>query len=167
MSGLTKHKVSPFKTWFIDFLSWAKYSILSLSKRWFAAAAVEINGLKAELLKAKKEATEQAAAELSLVKTEHEKHEARVDEVQQELKDAITKCEDLEQKNKDQATKLANIKTEIQEAWSETRCTEEELRQVKQIANGKQYLLQSVFGGHRFVLLTRVWRSACAFAELP
>ena len=60
------------------------------------------------------------AAEIALVKTEREKHEARVAEVQQELKDAITKCEDLERKSKDHATELANIKTEIQEARSET-----------------------------------------------
>lgn len=44
---------------------------------------MEVDGLRTEWLKAKKEATEQkavveqAAAELALVKTEREKHEAR------------------------------------------------------------------------------------------
>jgi hypothetical protein len=47
------------------------------------------------------------------------------------------------------------------------RGVQEELCQAAQIANGKKYLLQSVFGGNRFALLTRVWRSAGIFAELP
>ena len=81
------------------------------------------------------------AAELVLVKTEREKHEARVAEVQQEVKDAITKCEDFEQKNKEHATALANLKMEIQESRSETRSAREELQKVKQISNCKQYLL--------------------------
>ena len=55
-----------------------------------------------------------ATAELSTVKTVSDKHEARVAEVQKELKDAVTKCENLEQKNKGQATKLSKIKQEIQ-----------------------------------------------------
>ena len=41
------------------------------------------------------------------VKTVSDKHKARVTEVQQELKDAVSKCEDLEQKNKGQDTKLS------------------------------------------------------------
>ena len=36
---------------------------------------------------------------------------------------------------------------------------------MKQIADGKPYLLQSVFGGHRFGLLTRLWHSSCTFAD--
>ena len=100
------------------------------------------------------------------MKNDNEKHEARVVEVQQELKDAITKCEGLEKKNKEHATELAKMNTGAQEARTGARGAREELRQVKQIANGEQYLLQSVFGGQRFALLTRVWRSAGAFTEL-
>ena len=47
------------------------------------------------------------------MKNESDKHEAWVAEVQQELKDAITKCEDLDRKNKEHATELANMKTEV------------------------------------------------------
>ena len=57
---------------------------------------MEVEGLRAELKKAKEAAVERAAAELKSAKTVSEKHEARVAEVQQELKDAVTKCEDLE-----------------------------------------------------------------------
>ena len=83
-----------------------------------AAVAMEVENLKAELQKARQETTEQraaaerAAAELTTVKTVSDKHEARVAEVQQELKDAVTKCEDLEQKNKEHATELAKMKME-------------------------------------------------------
>jgi hypothetical protein len=45
--------------------------------------------------------------ELAAVTIMSQKHEAWVSEVQQELKDAITKCEALEQKNKDQAAELS------------------------------------------------------------
>nr|XP_020192363.1 cilia- and flagella-associated protein 58-like [Aegilops tauschii subsp. strangulata] len=136
------------------------------------AVAADVVNLKAELEKAKQEAverkaaTERAAAELSIVKTVSDKHEARVAEVQQELKDAITKCEDLEQKNKGEAAELSKVNKEIHEARSEMQGAREELRQVKLIADGKPYLLQSVFGGHRFALLTQVWHSSGTFADL-
>ena len=67
-----------------------------------AAGVAEVENLGAELRKEKanaveqKAAAERAAAKLTLVKNDSEKHEARVAKVQQELKDAITKCEDLE-----------------------------------------------------------------------
>jgi hypothetical protein len=96
-----------------------------------------------------------------------QKHEARVSEVQQELKDAITKCEALEQKNKNQATELTSLGSAAKEARTEARGYQEELCQVKLIVGGKPYLMQSVFGGNRFALLTRVWRSPSAFADLP
>ena len=79
-----------------------------------AAAAAEVEGLKAALKKAedevaeKKAAAEKVVVELEKAKTVGEKHEARVAEVQVELKDAIMKCEDLEKKQKDQHSKLSN-----------------------------------------------------------
>ena len=68
------------------------------------AAVGEVEGLKDELRKAKEEAaeqkatTERATAELTCVKTVSEKHKARVAEVQQELRDDVTKCEGLERR---------------------------------------------------------------------
>ena len=59
------------------------------------------------------------------------------------------------------------MEKELQEARTKVQCVWEELRQVGKIANGKKYLLQSVFGGNAFALLTRVWRSAGVFSELP
>ena len=87
--------------------------------------------------------------------------------MQQDLRDAVTKCEALEQKNKEQAAELTSLGSVAKEVRTEARGYQEELRQVKLIADGKPYLLQSVFGGNRFAFLTRVWHSACAFADLP
>jgi chromosome segregation ATPase len=144
--------------------------IVSLRKNYeckIAAVSAEVENLKAELEKARQEAAkqrvaaEQRAAELLSVKTASDKHEARLAEVQQELQDAITKCEGLEQQKDGQATELSKIGQEIQEARSETQGAREELRQVRQIADGKPYLLQSVFGvkkvccAHTSVVLLR------------
>ena len=61
--------------------------------------ASEVETLKNALAKAKKEAEEERAA--------RQKHESRVEEVQQELKDAISKCESLECKISDRDSELA------------------------------------------------------------
>jgi hypothetical protein len=136
-------------------------------------AIVEVENLKATLRTAQLEAAEQRsaaeqpAAELAMVKTASQKHEARVAEVQQELADAVTKCEALELKNKEQAAKLTSLGAVAKEVWTEARGYQEELHQVRLIANAKPYLLQSIFGGNRFALLTRVWHSPGTFADLP
>ena len=64
----------------------------------FVGAATEVKALKKALVEAKKKAAKEQAA--------REKHEARVDEVQQELEDAVKKCESLEHKLADQESKL-------------------------------------------------------------
>ena len=53
----------------------------------FVGADTEVETLKKALAEAKKKAAEEQAT--------HEKHEARVCEVQQELQDAVKKCESL------------------------------------------------------------------------
>ena len=58
------------------------------------------------------------------------------------------------------------MEKELQVARTEVQGVREELRQVGRIANGKKYLVQSVFRGNRFALLTRVGCSACVFVEL-
>ena len=54
----------------------------------FVGAATEVEALKKELAEAKNKAAKEQAA--------HGKHEARVNEVQEELQDAVKKCESLE-----------------------------------------------------------------------
>ena len=81
--------------------------------------ASEVESLKSALAQAKKEAEVSRAAADKAVKAEqtaHQKHEARLGEVQQELKDAISKCESLEQKTSDQASELAKALQDVKEA---------------------------------------------------
>jgi hypothetical protein len=111
-------------------------------------------------------AAEQAAAMLSTLKAASAKHEARVEEVQQELKDAGTKCEALEQKGKEQDAELAALKSELQKERVDRRSFEEEVRQVKAVIDGKPYSLRCTFGGSKFALLTQVWRSLGVRADL-
>ena len=66
------------------------------------AGAAEVETLKGALAQAKKEAeaskaaANKAAAELTTEQAARRQQEARVAEVEQELKDAISKCETLE-----------------------------------------------------------------------
>ena len=64
--------------------------------------------LKKALAEAKKKAAKEQAA--------REKHEARVDEVQQELQDAVKKCESLGRNIADQETELAKARQSAQDA---------------------------------------------------
>ena len=59
----------------------------------------EVETLKNTLAEAKKEVEDERAT--------HQKHESRVEEVQQELRDAISKFESLERKITDQDAELA------------------------------------------------------------
>ena len=59
----------------------------------------KVEALKSTQAEAQKEADEE--------RTARRKHEARLDEVQQELTDAINKCESLERNIADQETELA------------------------------------------------------------
>lgn len=60
----------------------------------------EVEALKSALAEAKKEADEESTA--------RQKHEARLEEVQQGLTDAINKCESLELKVLDRESEHAN-----------------------------------------------------------
>ena len=137
------------------------------------AGAAEVETLKGALAQAKKEAeaskaaADKAAAELEAEQVGRRQHEAWVAEVEQELKDAISKCETLEQKTLDQSTELAKALHDAKEARIESQSAREEIHQARQIAAGKAFLLQSAFGGQRYALMTRVWSSPGAFADLP
>ena len=95
-------------------------------------------------------ATDKAAKELEAEQTARRQHEARVAEVEQELKDAICKCEALERKTSDQSYELTKALHEAKEVRSESRSAREEIHQARQIAAGKAFLLQSIFGGQRY-----------------
>ena len=79
----------------------------------FAADTSEVGALKSELAEAKKEVEEERSS--------HLKHESRVEEVQQELKDAMSKCESLERKISDQNSKLTKALQSAKEARIEAQ----------------------------------------------
>ena len=107
----------------------------------------EVKSLKSVLAQAKKEvevrrmAADKVAKEAEAERTACLKHEARLGEVQQELKDAITTCESLEQKTSDQASELAKALQSMQEAQVEAQGACREIQEARQIAAGKAFLL--------------------------
>ena len=84
-----------------------------------------------------------------------------------ELQDAVKKCESLERNIADQETELAKAHQSTQEARVEAQRALREIQEAKQIAAGKAYIMQSQFLKKRYLLLTRIWSSPGAFADLP
>ena len=115
------------------------------------------------LQKALSEAEDKAAKE----RTEREKHEARVGEVQQELQDFVKKYESLERDSKTQGSELAKALKNAQNAKAEAQKALQEIEAVRKIAAGKAFIMQSKHVKETFLLLTRIWSSPGAFADLP
>ena len=90
-----------------------------------------------------------------------------MEEVQQELRDAIGKCESLERKITDQDAEFAKALQSVQEAWVEARGACREIQEAKKIVAGKAFIMQSKYVKKRYLLLTRIWSSPGAFADLP
>ena len=88
-------------------------------------------------------------------------------EVEHELKDAITKCESLEQKSLEQASELTKALESLKEARVDAQGARQEIQEAKQIAAGKAFIMQSRFTSKGHILLTQVWSSPGAFADLP
>ena len=123
------------------------------------ADASEVETLKSALAEAKKEAEGERAIRL--------KHESRVEEVQQELKDAIRKCESLEREFSGQKYELAKALQSAQEARTEAQNACREIQEARQIATGKAFNMQSKFMRRKYILLTRIWSSPGVFVDLP
>ena len=87
-----------------------------------AVGAADVESLKSALAKAKKEAeaskvaADRATMALEEEQTTHRKHEARVKEIEQELKDAIARCESLEQKSLEEDSELTKALENLKEA---------------------------------------------------
>ena len=84
----------------------------------------------AALQKALSEAEDKAAKE----HIKHEKQEARVDEVQQELQDFVKKYESLERDSKTQESELAKPLQSAQDAKAEAQKALQEVQAAKKIA---------------------------------
>ena len=138
-----------------------------------ADGAATVETLRGELTQTKEQArvsnsaTDKAAVDLSAEQAARRHFEERVTEVEQRLKDTSRKCESLEGENKAKGTELAKTLQDAKEARSESRAVREEIRQARQIAAGKPFLLQAKFGDRGYALLNRLWSSPDAYADLP
>ena len=117
----------------------------------------------AALKKALSEAEDRAAKE----RTEREKQDARVNEVQQELQAFVKKHEGLERDSKTRESELASALESAKAAKAEAQKALQEIEAIKKIAAGKAFIMQSKHVKETFLLLNRIQSSPGAFADLP
>ena len=117
----------------------------------------------ATLKQALSEAENKAAKE----RTERERHEARVGEVQQELHALVTKHEALELDLKTRESEFATALVSAKNAKAEARKALQEIDAMKKIAAGKAFYMQRKHVKVNYLLLTRIRSSPGAFADLP
>ena len=117
----------------------------------------------ATLKQALSEAEKKTAAE----RTERDRLGAQVGEVQQELQALMKKHESLELESKTQASELATALETAKSAKAEAQKALQELEDMKEIAAGKAFFMQSRNIKVNYLLLTRIRSSPGAFADLP
>ena len=117
----------------------------------------------ATLKQALSEAENKAAKE----RTERERQEARVGEVQQELQALMMKHEALELDSKTRESELAAALESAKNAKGEAQKALQEIDAMKKIAAGKAFYMQSKHVKVNYRLLTRIRSSPGAFADLP
>ena len=117
----------------------------------------------ATLKQALSEAENKAAKE----RTEREKQEARVGDVQQELQALVKKHETLELDSKTRESELAAALESAKNAKAEAQKALQEIEAMRKIAAGKAFIMQSKHVKVNYLLLTRVRSSPGAFADLP
>ena len=135
------------------------------------AAAVEI--LRAELARAKDQsqrsnaAAEKASAKLKAEQAARCQDEEKISTMTLELENATSRCEFLDTESEALTAHLEKALQEARGARSECRAAHEEVRQVREIAAGKPFLLQTKFGDPNYAKLNQVWSSPDEFLDLP
>ena len=124
-------------------------------------AMTEVATLKQALTKAKDTAAKE--------RTEREKHEARVGEVQQELQALVTKHEalELDLKTRESVLAAARESAKSAKAKAEAQKALQEIDAMKKIAAGKAFYMQSKHVKVNYRLLTRIRSSPGGFTDLP
>ena len=122
-------------------------------------ATTEVAALKQAL----SEAENKAAKE----RTERERQEARVGEVQQELQALMTKHEKLELDSKTRESDLATALESTKHAKAEAQKALQEIEAMRKRAAGKALNMQSKHVKVNYLLLTRVRSSPGAFTDMP
>ena len=73
----------------------------------------------------------------------------------------------MERNIADHRTELARARQSGEDARVEAHGSLQEIREAKKIAAGKAFIMQSKYVKKRYLLLTRIWSSPGAFADLP
>ena len=134
--------------------------ILPTKRRDFViGATIELASLK----KALSEAEDKAALE----RKEREKQDARVGEVQQELRDLGKKFESMEHDLKMKEAELMKALVSMRDGKAEAEKAQQEIEEAKKIAAGKKFFMLSKHVEEALLLLTRIRSSPGAFADLP
>ena len=79
----------------------------------------------------------------------------------------MKKYESLERNIADQQSELAKARQSTHDARVEGQGALQEFQEAIKIAAGKAFIMQSKYVKKRFLLLTRIWSSPGAFADLP
>ena len=79
----------------------------------------------------------------------------------------MKKCESLEHKLADQESELAKARQSTHDARVEAQGALQEIQEARKIAAGKAFIMHRKYVKKRFLLLTRIWSSPGAFADLP
>ena len=138
-----------------------------------ADGATAVEGLRAELDRAKEQArrsnaaAEKASAELKAERATRRQDEEKISTMTLELENATGRCEFLEKEREALLADLEKALQEAREARSECRAAREEVRQAREIAAGKPFLLQTKFGDPNYARLNQVWSSPDEFLDLP
>ena len=114
-----------------------------------------------------KQALSETENKVAKERTEREKQEARVGEVQQELQALVKKHEALELDSKTRESELAATLESTKHAKAEAQKALQEIEAMRKIALGKAFNMQSKHVKVNYLLLTRVRSSLGAFADLP
>ena len=122
-------------------------------------ATTEVEALKAALVEAEGKAVKEQAACKRL--------KAKVNEVQQELQDAVRKCETLEHNALAQEAELAKVCKSAEVARIEAQIALHEIQEARKIAAGKAFNMQIRSMKRKFLLLTRIRSSPGGYADLP
>src|SRR3954470_238857 len=125
------------------------------------AAAVE--GLRAELAKAKEQARKSDAAagrareELKAEQASHCQSKEEMADMAVKLKSATDRCKLLEEEGRARQTSLGKAVADAKDARSIMRAAREELRQAGQIADGNPFLPRRKFCDPKFAPLHWTW----------
>ena len=79
----------------------------------------------------------------------------------------MKKCESLERNIADQESELAKARQSAHDARVESHGAILEIQEARKIAVGKAFIMQSKYVKNRYLLLTQIWSSPGAFADLP